>query len=196
MKYILVVQLVKNGNFVELHRRKTNFDLTLEEMQSIVGGRIEVAHPDELPSWARVVCDDEGKIKRKQDLRWYCHFGGRPDEICGTFFVCAQAIVDGEQVLVPMTAEQTKEVEKCMFKGFYHEVTMETPAAGRGAEPTTGGKAAQGAPEPTEKPKSVMRQLEDVAAEICDKICKWMVTAQDEDDLARHCDGCPLYRLV
>lgn len=44
--------------------------------------------------------------------------------------------------------------------------------------------------------KSIVKQLEDIAAEICDKYCKYMVTAQGEDDLARHCDKCPLDRLL
>lgn len=83
--------------------------LTLETLQDLVGGYIEIIHPDNFPSYVQLVCNEEGKIRRLPANR-YVTVHGWPDIVCGTFVLCASGIVDGEPDLIPFTDEQTKTV--------------------------------------------------------------------------------------
>lgn len=79
---------------------------SLESMQKIVEGFIEVARDDRLPGML-IVCNDEGKIN---DLRMNRKIftNGYPDYIMGTFFVCA----DGGDDFISLTDEQIETVRK------------------------------------------------------------------------------------
>ena len=78
-------------------------DLSLENMQKLVGGLIQVIYPFE--DDACLVCNDEGKIKRLPLNRALIDENGDIyDIIAGTFFICRQ---DGEN-LVGLTDEQAK----------------------------------------------------------------------------------------
>lgn len=158
---------------------KKTMRLDLKQMQEIVGGYIEIVHPDEMPPWACVVCDEEGKLKDRP-VFWRCLIGGKMDEICGTFFVCTEGIVDGEPDLVPLTMEQAQEVVRVLYEQQLYE------------------------PQPTIKKEEKKQTkaltlpafMDGIAGEICIEICKWRVTAEDDEDLERHCKDCPVNRLV
>lgn len=182
MNCIVVVKPHKSGYFAEIEKRFAKRNMTLKEMQEIVGGYIEIVCPDELPKWARLVCNQEGKLKGLPRM-WNCHIKEQPDAICGTFFVCAEGIVDGEPDLVPLTEEQEKVVMKCMAGGFSSWIDIEAGTQ-------------------TKKEKEKQRALtlpefmDGITGEICIEICKWRVTAEDDEDLERHCKDCPVNRLV
>ncbi len=152
----------------------------LQELQEMVGGYIEVVRPDGMPKGVVLVCNEEGKLRPDMKANRWVSLHGTEDVIFGTFVLLGS---QGDE-LVPLdetTAEKVKQV-------------LETPAASS-TTPQSDAEGRQPA-EAAGKPKSMTQQLEDVAAQICAKICKWMVTAQDEDDLERHCRTCPLNRLV
>ena len=45
------------------------------------------------------------------------------------------------------------------------------------------------------KEKSITQILDDVKSEICDKYCKYPFEVEDEADLDKICENCPLERL-
>ena len=195
MNQIVIVRKGADGPVMETKKMER---LTLENMQGIVCGHIEIVHPDELPPWACVVCDDEGKLKGRPGL-WDCHIRGWDDTICGTFFVCAEGIVDGEPDLVPMTKEQVLDVKHVLAPSVAC-VDSVSAAASVGASQSATARSPQetrthrgGAK--TEAP-TVPKLLEEIVAAVCDGICKWCVTAEDIEDLQRHCEKCPVGRLV
>ena len=82
-------------------------DLSLENMQKLVGGLIQVIYPFE--DDACLVCNDEGKINGLPLDRALTNENGDVyDIIAGTFFICRQ---DGEN-LVGLTNEQMKSYHK------------------------------------------------------------------------------------
>ena len=46
-----------------------------------------------------------------------------------------------------------------------------------------------------DKEKSITQILDDVKSEICDKYCKYPYEVEDEADLDKICENCPLERL-
>ena len=83
--------------------------LTMELLQRIVGGNIEVINPDGFPDDVVLICNEEGKL-RGLDFNRFVMINGQRDVICGTCIICAVGIVDGEQDLIPLTEEQAKEM--------------------------------------------------------------------------------------
>jgi hypothetical protein len=44
--------------------------------------------------------------------------------------------------------------------------------------------------------KTVTQQIEEIAAQICDKYCKYCESVQDQDELIdKYCVNCPLMKL-
>ena len=94
---------VEPGKPVEI----CEIDGSLESMQEVVGGYIEVLHP--WKSRICLVCNEEGKIRRLKPNRRIFYDGGVKDIIFGTFFFCRAA---GEE-LISLTegeAEYVKDV--------------------------------------------------------------------------------------
>lgn len=84
--------------------------LTLELLQRLVGGYIEVVHPDGAPDDVVMVCNEEGKIK-ELPFNFFVNIHGYTDAICGTAVFCAEGInADGELDLVPLTEMQADNV--------------------------------------------------------------------------------------
>ena len=62
-------------------------DGSLESMQDIVGGYIEVTHDSAIEDDAVIICNEEGKLMGLEENRIITH-GMHMDVICGTCFVC------------------------------------------------------------------------------------------------------------
>lgn len=79
---------------------------SLEEMQSIVGGYIQITYP--FADGVAVVCNDEGKLLKLPPNRGLCAENGELyDVLCGTFFVCgAPADCDHLDSLTPEQVEK------------------------------------------------------------------------------------------
>lgn len=68
--------------------RRADIPHTLEAMQQIVGGYIQVVYPFTDP--VVLICDEEGKLKGKVPILYI----PRKDIIVGTFFLCGQGEED------------------------------------------------------------------------------------------------------
>ena len=152
----------------------------LQALQRLVGGYIEIVHPDGMPKGVVLVCNEEGKLRPDMKANRWVSLHGTEDVIFGTFVLLGS---QGDE-LVPLDETTAEKVKQVLETSAASSTTPQSDAEGR--QPA----------EAADAPVSVSRQLEDVAAQICDKICKWMVTAEDEEDLERHCRTCPLNKLV
>lgn len=85
-------------------------DNDFRTLQTIIGGYIEVVRPDFFPSWALLLCDEDGKLKGlPANFGFSIH--NRYDMICGTFIVCAEKEnEDGEKELAGLTDEQAEKM--------------------------------------------------------------------------------------
>ena len=82
---------------------------TLKEMQSIVGGTIQVLYP--FPEEVALVCNDEGKLTGLPANRGlFDESGELYDIICGTFFICG-APADSDS-FTSLTQEQSEQLQK------------------------------------------------------------------------------------
>lgn len=74
-----------------LEPRKTPYtkeiDGSLQSMQEIVGGYIEVAYDSAIKDDAVIICNEEGKLIGLEENRIITN-GRHMDVICGTCFVC------------------------------------------------------------------------------------------------------------
>lgn len=90
--------------------------LTLKLLQRLVGGYIEVVHPDGFPQDVVLICNEEGKL-RDLPFNFFVNIFQYPDAICGTAVFCAEGInADGELDLVPLTYSQAEMVAKELRK--------------------------------------------------------------------------------
>ena len=90
--------------------RVIDIDGSLESMQKIVGGLIQVIYPFDNPEVA-LVCNDEGKISGLPFNRALRDDAGEIyDVIAGTFFLC-QAPADSES-FESLTDEQIKQYKE------------------------------------------------------------------------------------
>ena len=84
--------------------------LTLELLQRLVVGYIEVVHPDGFPQDVVLICNEEGKL-RELPFNFFVNICQYPDAICGTAVFCAEGInADGEPDLIPLTEMQADNV--------------------------------------------------------------------------------------
>lgn len=178
---------------------------TLQEMQQIVGGHIEVVRPDAAPEDVRLVCNEEGMVIGLAPNR-YISIGGVENLISGTFFFCAEGIVDGEPDLVPLTDKQAEEIMRecnacvlcgdpldtrefnaaplasgfCCEQCFYDRVE---PERHKNREPKTNNRR-----------QTVAQYLDEIATDICDNICKYRERFENEDEAALWdmCESCPV----
>ena len=88
-------------------------DNDFRTLQTIIGGYIEVVHPDGFPQDVILICNEEGKL-RDLPFNFYIEICQYPDAICGTAVFCAEGIVDGEPDLVPLTYSQAESVARAL----------------------------------------------------------------------------------
>ena len=87
--------------------KRKEIDGSLESLQKEVGGYIEAVYPYNDP--IALVCDEEGKIKRKEPNRPLCDSSGfMYDFIAGTFLVVGL----GEDDFTSLTDELAKKYEQ------------------------------------------------------------------------------------
>lgn len=87
--------------------------LTLELLQRLVGGNIEVINPDGFPDEVVLICNEEGKLNNMK-FNFFVNICQYPEAICGTAVFCADGIVDGEPDLVPLTYSQAESVARAL----------------------------------------------------------------------------------
>ena len=210
--------ICKPGKAPEL--KTVRGDLTLQEMQEIVGGYIEVVHADGMPKDVVIVCNEEGKLQRLPMNMWITR-GGAEDLLVGTFFICK---TEGED-MVPLTdAEAAKIVMKIgggmlipTFKPNTDSAAGKEPKTccicgkelgtfGNNAWPLSDGECCDDCNEKlvipqriremgTTKRRTVMDEITRIAGRICDEICKYNQSEMD-DEFERICEKCPLMELA
>ncbi len=93
---VLVVEPMKPPYVKEI-------DGSLESLQALVGGTIQVVYPFEDKAKVCVVCNDEGKLLGLPYNRFLKDKNGDPyDVICGTFFVAGL----GSEDFISLTDKQ------------------------------------------------------------------------------------------
>jgi hypothetical protein len=109
MQNIVVKEPRKPAHKLNVHEGQ----LTLELLQRLVGGYIEVVHPDGFPQDVVLICNDDGKLN-KMKFNFFVNICQYPDAICGTAVFCAEGIVDGKPDLVPLTYSQAESVARAL----------------------------------------------------------------------------------
>ena len=101
----MTVLVVEPGQTPEVRE----IDGSLESMQAIVGGCIELIYPWDEP--VALVANDEGKLLGLPLNRGLCNNEGEIwDIVCGTFFLCG-APADSDE-LASLTAEQVEKYRR------------------------------------------------------------------------------------
>lgn len=166
-------------------QRTVRGNLTLQEMQEIVGGYIEITHADGLPKDVVIVCNEEGKLQNLPQNMWITR-GGAEDLLVGTFFVCK---TEGEE-LVPLTDAEAAKIAAKLSGGVMPAAWCDVKEPEATAQWERKKKAETRAP-------SVVDRLSQIADRVCGELCKYKAQV-DEDDAAMDeiCGKCPLLELV
>jgi len=102
--------IVKQPNKAPFQMNLRDGQFTLELLQRLVNGHIEVVHPDGMPEGVVLICNEEGKLNDML-FNFYVEICGWPDAICGTCVFCAEGVNEfGEPDLVPLKFDQVVSV--------------------------------------------------------------------------------------